>query len=105
MSRAKGNALSTMSLWAGCYIVAQVSPPIGSAIVWGLYIIYAGICCIAFIFVRYAMVETRGRTLEEMSKLFGIEETLAQRSGVHADMVEEKAQADAVEHTEIAKRS
>lgn len=47
-----------------------------------MYIIYAGICILAFIFVRYAMVETRGKTLEEMSRLFGIEETLAIRSGV-----------------------
>ncbi|KIX03552.1 uncharacterized protein Z518_07105 [Rhinocladiella mackenziei CBS 650.93] len=80
--RAKGNALSTMSLWAGCYIVAQASPPIGDAIGWGLYIIYSGICVLAFIFVRYAMVETRGRTLEEMSRLFGIEEKLVVRSGI-----------------------
>lgn len=89
-----------MSLWAGCYIVAQVSPPIGAAISWGLYIIYAGICCIAFFFVRYAMVETRGRTLEEMSKLFGIEDKLAQRSGVDADMVEAKTGVEYVEHAE-----
>ena len=55
MYRAKGNALSTMTLWLACYIVAQVSPPIASAIGWGLYIIYSGICVIAFIFVRFAM--------------------------------------------------
>ena len=55
MYRAKGNALSTMTLWMACYIVAQVSPPIASAIGWGLYIIYSGICVIAFVFVRYAM--------------------------------------------------
>ncbi|KIW93779.1 uncharacterized protein Z519_05094 [Cladophialophora bantiana CBS 173.52] len=80
--RAKGNALSTMSLWAGCYIVAQASPPIGDAIGWGLYIIYSGICVFAFLFVRYAMVETRGRTLEEMSRLFGIEDKFVVRRGI-----------------------
>ncbi|KAI0018039.1 putative sugar transporter [Xylariomycetidae sp. FL0641] len=83
--RAKGNALSTMSLWLACYVVAQASPPIASAIGWGLYIIYSGICVIAFFFVRYAMVETRGKTLEEMSALFGIESTLARRSGVEVN--------------------
>ncbi|KAK4909337.1 hypothetical protein LTR49_021849 [Elasticomyces elasticus] len=98
--RAKGNALSTMSLWTGCYIVAQVSPPIGAAIGWGLYIIYAGMCCVAFVFVRYAMVETRGKTLEEMSKLFGIEDKLAQRSGVDADMVEAKSDMEFAKHDE-----
>lgn len=71
-----------MSLWAACYIVAQASPPIGSAIGWGLYIIYSAICVAAFIFVRYAMVETRHKTLEEMSRLFGIEEKLVTRSGL-----------------------
>ncbi|CAG7917936.1 unnamed protein product [Penicillium olsonii] len=80
--RAKGNALSTASLWAACYIVAQASPPIADAIGWGLYIIYTGICVVAFIFVRYALVETRGRSLEEMSRLFGIETRLAQQSGL-----------------------
>ncbi|KAF2728680.1 permease of the major facilitator superfamily [Polyplosphaeria fusca] len=80
--RAKGNALSTMSLWLACYIVAQASPPIGDAIGWGLYIIYSGICVVAFFFVRYAMVETRGKTLEEMSRLFGIEGKLADRAGM-----------------------
>ncbi|KAJ5697140.1 Sugar transporter [Penicillium malachiteum] len=80
--RAKGNALSTASLWAACYIVAQASPPIGDAIGWGLYLIYSGICVVAFFFVRYCLVETRGRTLEEMSRLFGIESRLAERSGV-----------------------
>ncbi|KAI0376772.1 putative sugar transporter [Hypomontagnella monticulosa] len=85
MYRAKGNALSTASLWLSCYVVAQASPPIASAIGWGLYIIYSCICVVAFIFVRYAMVETRGKTLEEMSALFGIESTLARRSGMEVD--------------------
>jgi hypothetical protein len=53
--RAKGNALTTASLWAACYIVAQASPPIADAIGWGLYIIYTGICVAAFFFVRYAL--------------------------------------------------
>lgn len=99
--RAKGNALSTMSLWAACYVVAQVSPPIGEAIGWGLYIIYAGICCLAFVFVRYAMVETRGRTLEEMSRLFGIESGLAQRSGIEIDADDLKEGIEIAKHDEV----
>jgi hypothetical protein len=95
--RAKGNALSTMSLWAGCYIVAQASPPIGDAIGWGLYIIYSGICVIAFLFVRYAMVETRGRTLEEMTRLFGLEEKFVAKSGVDAATVFEAPKGDVVQ--------
>lgn len=70
--RAKGNALATATLWISCYVVGQVSPVISDAIDWGLYVIYAGICVIAFIFVRYALVETKGVTLEEMSSKFGV---------------------------------
>jgi MFS family permease len=57
--RAKGNALTTASLWLGCYIVAQASPPLTEVVGWGLYIIYSGICVLAFIFVRYALGETQ----------------------------------------------
>lgn len=45
-----------------------------TAISWGLYLILAAINVLAFIFVRYCLVETRGKTLEEMASLFGIEE-------------------------------
>lgn len=98
--RAKGNALSTMSLWTACYIVAQVSPPVAEAIGWGLYIIYSAICVIAFFFVRYAMVETRGRSLEEMSRIFGIEAKLAERCGVEVDDVDLVKGGDVVKHHE-----
>ncbi|KUI67025.1 High-affinity glucose transporter [Cytospora mali] len=72
--RAKGNALCTASLWISNFIVAQVTPPISTAISWGLYLILAAINVLAFFFVRYCLVETRGKTLEEMAHLFGIEE-------------------------------
>ncbi|KAI1859670.1 uncharacterized protein JN550_011865 [Neoarthrinium moseri] len=72
--RAKGNALCTASLWISNFIVAQTTPPIASAIGWGLYVLLAFFCVIAFLFVRFALVETRGRSLEEMAELFGVED-------------------------------
>ncbi|KAH6652554.1 permease of the major facilitator superfamily [Truncatella angustata] len=77
--RAKGNALCTASLWISNFIVAQTTPPIASAIGWGLYILLAFFCLIAFLFVRYALVETKGRTLEEMSHLFGLNDEAAKQ--------------------------
>ncbi|KAF2243376.1 hypothetical protein BU26DRAFT_116964 [Trematosphaeria pertusa] len=65
----------------------------------GLYIIYSGICVAAFLFVRYAMVETKGRTLEEMSRLFGIESSLAERSG---NEVKEASKAAGAEQREVS---
>ncbi|KAK5467072.1 hypothetical protein LTS15_000042 [Exophiala xenobiotica] len=67
-----------------CAMIGITGEPTNWVCNWlGLYIIYAGICVLAFTFVQYAMVETRGRTLEEMSRLFGIEEKLAVRSGIN----------------------
>lgn len=70
-----------------------------TSISWGLYLILAAINVLAFVFVRYCLgehnpesaaaracrtetdqysfffpVETKGKTLEEMAELFGIEE-------------------------------
>ncbi|KAJ8096613.1 general substrate transporter [Lipomyces tetrasporus] len=71
--RARGNALGSASNWISCYVVAQVSPAIADAINWGLYIIYAGICCLAYLFVQFMLVETKGVSLEAMSLRFGLE--------------------------------
>ncbi|KAI1744895.1 general substrate transporter [Xylaria scruposa] len=79
--RAKGNALCTASLWISNFVVAQVSPPIESATGYGLYILFIIICVIAFFFVRYALVETKGRSLEEMADVFGIDRTSTKGEG------------------------
>ncbi|KAI0148670.1 putative sugar transporter [Xylariaceae sp. FL1272] len=71
--RAKGNALCTATLWLANFAVAQVSPPIEEATGYGLYILFIVICVIAFVFARYALVETQGRSLEEMAELFGLD--------------------------------
>ncbi|KAL2868795.1 sugar porter family MFS transporter [Aspergillus lucknowensis] len=85
--RAKGNALSTSANWASCYLVAQISPVLGDAIGWGLYVVYALICVVAFVFVRFALVETKDRSLEEMNELFGLENYFAAGEGAKDDHV------------------
>ncbi|KAI9688124.1 MAG: Solute carrier 2 (Facilitated glucose transporter) member 8 [Bathelium mastoideum] len=103
--RAKGSALSTMSLWGACYVVAQASPVVVDKIGWGLYIIYAAICVGAFVFVRYAMVETKGRSLEEMSRIFGIEDKLVERRGVDVREEEGGNEDLTIRRTEQAKHT
>ncbi|KAI0889806.1 uncharacterized protein GGS22DRAFT_183149 [Annulohypoxylon maeteangense] len=66
------NALCTASPWMSNFVVAQVSPT-GSATGYGIYVLFAIICIIAFLFVRYALVETKGRSLEERAELFGVD--------------------------------
>ncbi|KAL5332535.1 general substrate transporter [Aspergillus crustosus] len=85
--RAKGNALSTSANWASCYVVAQISPVLGDAIGWGLYVLYALICVLAFFFVRFALVETKDRSLEEMNELFGLEGYFSAGDSVKDDQV------------------
>ncbi|KAI1331571.1 putative sugar transporter [Xylariaceae sp. FL0255] len=71
--RAKGNALCTASLWISNFVVAQISPPIEAVTGYGLYILFIFTCVLAFVFTRYALVETKGRSLEEMAELFGLD--------------------------------
>jgi hypothetical protein len=50
------------------------------------------------------MVETRGRTLEEMSRIFGIEGRLAQQSGIDVDDAQDlKPGIEVINHNETAK--
>lgn len=101
--RAKGNALATSANWASCYVVAQISPVLGDAIGWGLYVVYALICVAAFAFVRFALgtltslfvmfvvnwciVETKDRSLEDMNELFGLENYFSTGDGAKDDQV------------------
>ncbi|KAL4869186.1 general substrate transporter [Aspergillus spectabilis] len=85
--RAKGNALSTSANWASCFVVAQISPVLGGAIGWGLYLIYGVICVLAFAFVRSALVETKDRSLEEMNELFGLKDFFSAGDGAKDDQV------------------
>jgi MFS family permease len=52
--RARGIALSTALGWALNYFVT-VCPSLGDAIGGGLYLVYAMICLVAFVFVRFAL--------------------------------------------------
>ncbi|KAJ8122745.1 hypothetical protein ONZ43_g1136 [Nemania bipapillata] len=64
----------------------RISPPIESATGYGLYILFIINCIIAFLFVRYALVETKGRSLEEMEELFGIDSNGAKGEEESRDM-------------------
>ncbi|KAJ0422255.1 general substrate transporter [Aspergillus carlsbadensis] len=78
--RARGIALTTALGWALKYFVA-VSPSLGDAIGWGLYLVYAMISVLAFVFVRFTLVETKDKQLEEMSELFGLADYFSAMGG------------------------
>lgn len=71
--RGRAMSLAALTVWVSCYIVAQTfpmlndSPAIGPAkIFWA----YAAVSLFAFIFVLVLIPETKGRTLEQIEKMW-----------------------------------
>jgi SP family arabinose:H+ symporter-like MFS transporter len=74
-NRVRGRAMSVaaFTVWVSCYVVAQTfpmlhdSPSIGPA---PTFWVYAGVSLASFIFVLGLVPETKGRTLEEIEKMW-----------------------------------
>ena len=70
-NRLRGAAMSIVvfALWTACFILTYSFPflnrNLGTA---GTFWIYAGICVIGFIFIKTQLLETKGKTLEEIEK-------------------------------------
>jgi SP family arabinose:H+ symporter-like MFS transporter len=68
-NRIRGAAMSiaVMSLWIACFVLTYTFPllnqAVGSA---GAFWIYAAICVAGFMFIKFRLPETKGRTLEEI---------------------------------------
>jgi len=71
--RGRAMSVATFTIWTSCYIVAQTfpmmndNPAIGPAITFW---IYAAVSMLSFVFVFGWIPETKGRTLEEIEKLW-----------------------------------
>ncbi|MBE2212847.1 MAG: sugar porter family MFS transporter [Opitutaceae bacterium] len=71
----RGRAMSVAAfvVWVACYIVAQTfpmlndSPAVGPALTFWMY---AGISLVSFLFVMLMIPETKGRTLEEIERIW-----------------------------------
>jgi SP family arabinose:H+ symporter-like MFS transporter len=74
-NQVRGRAMSVAALvvWVSCYAVAQTfpllndSPAVGPAMTFWLY---AGVSLLTFVFVLAAIPETKGRTLEEIQRMW-----------------------------------
>lgn len=75
-NKVRGRAMSVaaFTIWTACYIVAQTfpmmndNPAIGPA---KTFWIYGGVSLVSFLFVLVLIPETKGRTLEEIEKMWG----------------------------------
>jgi len=68
-NRIRGVAMSiaTFSLWSACFILTYTFPSLNKNLgASGTFWLYAGICVLGFFFIRKYLVETKGKSLEEI---------------------------------------
>lgn len=63
-------AVATTSLWIACFILTYTFPWLNKMLnAYGTFWLYAFICLAGFIFILKKIIETKGKTLEEVEKL------------------------------------
>jgi SP family arabinose:H+ symporter-like MFS transporter len=69
--RGRAMAVATVALWVACTVLTMtfltLSRTLGRT---GAFLIYGGMCAFTAVFVLFAVPETRGKTLEEIEKLW-----------------------------------
>jgi MFS transporter, SP family, galactose:H+ symporter len=69
--RGRGVAVATAINWLAAWVVAQTFLSLVDAITTeGTFLVFAGFCVVTFIYVRWFVPETKGKTLEEVEVLW-----------------------------------
>ncbi|MFV0505373.1 MAG: sugar porter family MFS transporter [Bacteroidales bacterium] len=64
-------AMSTFALWGACFVLTYTFPLLNSSLgAHGTFWLYGGICVLGLIYIWYNLVETKGKSLEEIEKEF-----------------------------------
>ncbi|KAF7197117.1 Sugar transporter STL1 [Pseudocercospora fuligena] len=69
-TRAKANAVSTVSNWLWNFFIVMITPVLISNIGWGTYLFFAVLNAIFFPIIYFFYPETSGRSLEEIDLIF-----------------------------------
>lgn len=74
-NKVRGRAMSVaaFTVWVSCYLVAQTFPMLNDSPVIGpakTFWIYAGVSLLSFLFVLALIPETKGRTLEDIERMW-----------------------------------
>ncbi|KAF3060763.1 hypothetical protein N5P37_008299 [Trichoderma harzianum] len=110
-SRSKAMAITTSSTWMCNFIIGLVTPDMLETLKWGTYIFFAAFCLIGLVFTYFCVPETKGRTLEDMDRVFGDETALQEKErlfaiaaslGLTASIPPEKTEAMTAEAEEYA---
>ena len=68
-NRVRGVAMSiaTFALWSACFLLTYTFPSLNEGLgASGTFWLYGGICLLGFFFIRKFLLETRGKSLEEI---------------------------------------
>ncbi len=68
--RGTAMAITTMILWASNFFVVQTFPWLIDRIAENTFYFYGGLCAAAFITIYFMVTETKGKTLEEIEKMW-----------------------------------
>jgi hypothetical protein len=64
-------SIATISLWTACVALTMTFLTLAQAItVTGAFWLYGAMCVTTFLIVRFAVPETKGRTLEEIERMW-----------------------------------
>jgi sugar porter (SP) family MFS transporter len=67
--RATAMSIATFSLWVACTILTMTFPMLNSTLkASGTFWLYGGICVLGFLFVKRMLVETKGKSLEQLER-------------------------------------
>lgn len=69
-TRAKANAVSTISNWAWNFFIVMITPVMLHGINWGTYLFFAAMNAIFIPIIYFLYPETAGRSLEEIDLIF-----------------------------------
>jgi SP family sugar porter-like MFS transporter len=62
-------SVATASLWIACFILTYTFPLLNTGLgAAGTFWIYAAICVAGFLFIKWRLPETKGKTLEEIER-------------------------------------
>jgi sugar porter (SP) family MFS transporter len=67
--RATAMSIGTFSLWVACTVLTMTFPMLNSTLeASGTFWLYGGICILGFLFIRSMLVETKGKSLEQLER-------------------------------------
>jgi sugar porter (SP) family MFS transporter len=68
--RGSAMAVATTSLWIACFILTYTFPILNDILnAFGTFWLYAIICIAGFVFIKIKLIETKGKTLEEVEQI------------------------------------